>query len=89
MAEAYYAVTVAAPEAPQRDLIDGIHTVIGNYDDGSTDAEIIADAYAKVVSAGHDIPSDYFDTVVLLTTLLPDDTDTLIIGNRWSETEEA
>jgi len=89
MAEAYYLVSVADPESPHRDLIDGIHTVLGNYDDGSTDAEIIADATAKVIAAGHDIPSNYFDTVTAVVTLLPDDTDTHIVGPRWAETEEA
>lgn len=89
MAEAIYLVRVAVPEAPQRDIIDGIHAVIGNYDDGSTDAEIIADAVAACVSAGHDIPAGYFDTVVAVLTLLPDDTDTAIFSDRFYELEEA
>jgi len=88
MAEAYYLVT-QSKSARRQGVIDGIHSVVGNYDDGSSDAEIIADAYAKVVAAGHPIRSDYFDTVVALTTAAPDDTDTIIFLPETYEIEEA
>jgi len=89
MAEAYYLVHRSTSTTGRSGMIDGIHSVVGNYDDGSTDAEIIADATAKVVAAGHPIPSDYFDAVTAIVTALPDDTDTLILMPHAYEIEEA
>lgn len=93
MAEALYLVTVAAPEAPQRDILDGIHAVLINKDDAQTDAQIIASAEAKVIAMGHNIPAGYFDTVQAIGDLtsgpLPADTDAMLIGPRFIESDVA
>lgn len=86
MAEAYWTVTRSVPEEPQVGLINGIHTVIINADDGSTEAEAIADAETAMQAEGIPIPDGYFDSAVLLTTTLPDDTDLLIVNPRAAMT---
>jgi len=83
MAEALYLVTKANAQHGGETIINGIHAVLINSDDGGTDAQIIAEAEAQVVAGGHPIPSGYFDTVAAVGDLtsgpLPTDEDTLII----------
>lgn len=73
MAEAIYLVTRTSQGVS--DDRNRVREVIINADDGSTDAEIIADAVAALnaaqpVESGAEAiyPAGYFDTVVALTT---------------------
>lgn len=90
MAKGLYMVSVANAANPNVTIVDGIHAVLINSDDGGTNATIIAEAEAQVVAAGHDIPSGYFDTVTDIDDLtsgpLKDDEDTMIILPRGTET---
>lgn len=89
MAEALYMVSKANADDPQQPIINGIHVALVNSDDGGTDAQIISEATAKCVSAGHPLPSGYFDTVTAIGDLtngpLPTDEDTLIILPRTTQ----
>lgn len=86
MAEAYWIVTRDIPEQPHVGLINGLHTVIINADDGSTEAEAITDAETILQADGYTIPDDYFTSALLLTTLLPDDTDVAVIHPKSAYT---
>lgn len=92
MAEALYLVSKANADSPCETIIDGIHCVLINSDDGGTDAEIIAEAEAQVQTL-HPVPDGYFDTVTAIGDLtagpLKDDTDTMIILPLTTETVEA
>lgn len=83
MAEALYLVTKASADSPQQDIVNGIHAVLINSDDGGADADIIAEAVAQVVAGGHAVPDSYFDTVTAIADLtsgpLPTDEDVMII----------
>lgn len=69
MAAALYLVSVAGAQDPCTNLVNGVHALIINADNGHTSAEIIAEAEVVVKAAGHAIPSGYFDTVTALTTV--------------------
>jgi len=93
MAEALYLVTKSASNDPSATLIDGIHAVLINSDDGGSDAQIITEAETAVQGHGHAIPDGYFDTVSAVGDLtsgpLPDDTDIMIFHPRTTEIVEA
>lgn len=86
MAAAIYLVSKAQAESPEQTLIDGIHAMIVNADDGGTSATTIAEAIATAVAAGHPLPSGYFDTVELLGPdtggIMDTDEDALIFLKR-------
>jgi len=92
MAEALYLVVKATPEAPVNTIIDGIHAVLINKDDGQTDAQIIADAEAQCRAGGHPVKSGYFTNVYGATALigaagaLTDNKDTMIFLPRGTQT---
>ena len=63
MAAAIYLLTKAGSYQPEKLIIDDIHAMITNADDGDPDATKIAEAVATAVSLGHPLPTGYFDTV--------------------------
>jgi hypothetical protein len=63
MAAALYLVNKSGSGAPSERLVNGIHAMIINADDGGSAADTIADAVAKAVAAGHPLRTGYFDTV--------------------------
>lgn len=91
MAEALWLVVKASPEAPANTVIDGIHAVLINKDDGQTEAQVIAAAEAKLVAAHHPVKSGYFTNAYLAATLiggggtLNDNQDTYVILDRGVE----
>lgn len=90
MAEGLFLVYKSNAADPSAQLVDGIHAVLVNSDDGSTTAEIIADAIASCVAGGHALPSGYFDTVNNIDSmsagLLPTDLDVCIFLPRGIQT---
>ncbi len=86
MAKALYLVTKSGAGQPEKTNIDDIHACLINSDDGGSDADIIAEAIAQAVVAGHPLPAGYFDTVEdvgdLTTGKMPTDEDTIVILRR-------
>lgn len=87
MAAALYLVSKGTPESPENTIIDGIHAMVVNADDGGSDATTIAEAVATAVAEGHQLPSGYFDTVQLLGVptggIIATDEEAVIFGTRW------
>lgn len=87
MAAALYLVSKGSPENPDNTIINGVHAMVVNADDGGSDAVIIAEAEATAVAQGHPLPSGYFDTVQLLGVptggIIATDEEAVIFGNRW------
>lgn len=63
MAAQLYLVQKANADSPSETVINDLHCMIINADDGSTDAVNIAEAVATAREAGHPIPDGYFDTI--------------------------
>lgn len=86
MAAQLYLVTKSGSEAPSSTLINGIHAMIVNADDGGSAATTIAEAVATAQAAGHPLNDTYFDTVELLgpptSGIMDTDEDALIFINR-------
>lgn len=82
MAAALYLVSKTAPESPSERLIDGIHAMIINADDGHSAAEVRAHAVARAVALGHPLQTGYFDTTEALATLLDTDLDAIVVLGR-------
>lgn len=87
MTEALYLVTKTIEDGSK--VINGVHSMVINKDDGQTSAQIIASAVAQLnanypAESGSDdaFPSGYFDTVTLISDLtsgaLKDDLDCYI-----------
>ena len=89
MAAQLYLVTKSGSIAPSSTLIDGIHGMIVNADDGGAASVTIAEAIATAQAAGHPLNDTYFDTVELLgpptAVIMDTDEDALIFINRTIE----
>lgn len=70
MAKALYLVTRSGQSTSTvKNLVNGVYAVVINKDDGQTNPQIIADAVAQLRIGGHAVPSNYFDTVTLISDL--------------------
>lgn len=86
MAAQIYLISKAESQKPVRALIDQVHAVIANSDDGGTDAVIIAEAVASAQALGFNLPADYFDTVEILgpptAGIMTTDEDIIVLTDR-------
>lgn len=81
MAAANYLVYIAGAEDPATQLVDGIHCMLINDDDGQTAAQTCATADAILIAAGHAVKSPYFDTRLAIATM-DADSDNIIVLPR-------
>lgn len=79
MAAANYLVYVADAQDPVTNLVDGIHCMLINDDDGQTAAQTCATADAILIAAGHAVKSPYFDTRLAVSTLDADSDNVIIL----------
>ena len=90
MAAAIYLLTRGSAYQPEKLIINDIHAMIVNADDGDNDAAKIAEGVATAVAAGHPLPTGYFDTVQKLGVetggVMTTDEDAIILLRR-SKTE--
>lgn len=86
MAAQIYLISKAESQKPVRKLIDQVHAVIVNSDDGGSDAVKIAEAIASANALGFKLPSGYFDTVELLgpptAGIMTTDEDIIVLTDR-------
>ena len=81
MAAANYLVYIAGAADPCTTLIDGIHCMLINDDDGQTAAQTCATADAILVAAGHAVQTPYFGSRLAISTM-DADSDNIIILPR-------
>lgn len=79
MAAANYLVYVAGAQDPVTNLVDGIHCMLINDDDGQTAAQTCATADAILIAAGHAVTSPYFDTRLAIATMDADNDHIIIL----------
>lgn len=79
-----YLVKVDNPEDPVKTLIDGIHVVLTNADDGDSEATIIAEVVATANANGIPLPDGYFDTAEQFNTTagFDADEDAMFVAHR-------
>lgn len=88
MAAGIFLVTKSGAEQPDNTIINDLHVMVVNADDGDSDAVIIAEAITVAVAAGHPIQSGYFNTVEQLGAptggIMTTDLDAIILLRRTS-----
>lgn len=89
MALQLYLVSKSGSEAPSSTLINGLHAMVVNADDGGAASVTIAEAIATANAMGHPLHDGYFDTVELLgpptAGIMTTDGDALILRTRGIE----